>query len=67
MLLKKNNVLSCIKWYTLVHLVQVGYTSGFTEQKKHILIHTILQEEKRVWDGKLRLMNTKGPYHGIKA
>lgn len=49
----------------LVHLVQVAHTSGFTEQKKCICMHTLSHEEKRVWDGKSRLMNTKGPYHGI--
>ena len=54
----------CFKLYTLVHLVQIAYTSGFTEQKARICMHTLSQEEKRVWHGKLRLMNTKGPYHG---
>lgn len=28
-------------------------------------MHTLPLEEKRVWDGKLRLKNTKGPYNGI--
>jgi len=28
-------------------------------------MHILSQDERHVWDGKLRLMNTMGPYHGI--
>jgi len=57
--LKKNNVLSYLKLYTQVHLVQVVYTSGFTEQKERIHMHTLSQEENHIWDGKLRKNNFK--------
>ena len=36
------------KKYTLVHLVQVAYTCGFTKQKVCIRMHVLSQEEKRV-------------------
>jgi len=44
------------------------YTHGFTVQKEHICMHILSQEEKCVWDEKLRKLrwkNTKGQYHGI--
>jgi len=28
-------------------------------------MHAVSHKEKCVWNGKLRLNNTKGPYHGI--
>jgi len=28
-------------------------------------MQALSKKEKRVWDGKLRIMNTKGSYHGI--
>ena len=42
------------KKYTLVHFVQVAYTHGSTEQKVRIRMHTLSQEEKRIWVGKSR-------------
>ena len=53
------------KLYTLVHIVQVAYTREFTEQKERIHMHALSRKEKRVWDGKLKVMNTRGSYHGI--
>jgi len=34
----------CFKLYTLVHLVQVPYTSEFTEQNECIRMHALSQE-----------------------
>jgi len=63
--LNKKNDLSCVKLYTLVHLVYVAYTSGFTGTKfMYTYAHTF-GERKAWWDGKLRLNNTKGQCHGI--
>jgi len=31
-----------------------AYTCGFTIQKEHIHMHALSQEEKHVWDEKLR-------------
>lgn len=37
-----------------VHCTKRAYTHRFNVQKEHIRTHTLSQEEKHVWDEKLR-------------
>jgi len=52
--LNKNDIFRYVKLYTQVHCRKRAYTLGVTEQKEHIRIHTLPQEEKRIHVGKPR-------------